>query len=537
MTTSKALLLSYARAIWRRRWYAALVAWLACIAGWITVAMLPNIYEARTRIYVDTDSMLRPLMRGIAADSNVVNMVDLMQRTLLSRPNLQKVVRMADLDIGNARSADSEDFLAQLKQKITITSEGRNLFSIAYTGPNRETATKVIQSLLTVFVDSNLGSSRQDMQSARAFIDQQLKSYTIQLDQAEKRISDFKSKNLGFLPGDGGNYMAKLDAAKQDIIHTQVELDDAIQRRDELQKQLAGIPHTIDTISSGPSAAFGPPVAVGGGGDPTAPQSAASVEPERRLADMQDKLRTMLLNYTDQHPDVVRLKKLIEQTKAEIKAPSKTADGGPREAPGVRSTSPNPVYEQVSIQLITLESTIASLKSRLARSEGEAQKLQTLAASVPEVGAEMAKLTRDYDVIRKSYEELLNRREAAKIGNDLETQTQTIQFRIIDPPDAPPMPVAPKRALLVTAVLVGALFAGIGFAFLLANIDDSVKSISELRDLFDIPVLGAISMISLPTQKRRTFYQAAGFAASCVALIVAYAGILSVILLAGPRVL
>jgi polysaccharide chain length determinant protein (PEP-CTERM system associated) len=537
VTTSKVLVMSYARAIWRRRWYAALVAWLACIAGWIAVTLLPNIYEAKTRVYIDTDSMLRPLMRGIAADSNVLNLVDLMQRTLLSRPNLQKVVRMADLDLGNGHAADSEDYLIQLRQKITISSEGRNLFTIAYNGPNRDVATKVIQSLLSVFVDSNLGSSRQDMQSARAFIDQQLKSYSQQLDQAEKRIAEFKSKNVGFLPSDGNNYMAKLDSARQDAIKTQVELDDSTQKRDELQKQLDGLPRTVETVSSGSNSAFGPPVSTSVSGDPSVGSTnIASAEPERRLADYQDKLKTMLLSYTEQHPDVVRLKKLIEQTKAEIKA-APASGGATHEAPGVRSTSPNPVYEQVSIQLITLESTIASLKARLQRSQGDVQKLQTLASSVPEVAAEMTKLTRDYDVVRKSYEELLNRREAAKIGNDLETQTQTIQFRIIDPPDAPPTPVAPKRALLISAVLFGAIFAGLAFAFLLANIDDTVKNISELRDLFDIPVLGAISMISLPTQKRRTLYQAVAFAASCVALVVAYAGIMSVILLTGPRVL
>ena len=169
----KKLILPYARGIWLRRWQAALLAWIFCIGGWSVVMTLPSIYEAKTRIYVDTDSMVRPLMRGIAIDSNVLNFVDLMQRTLLSRPNLQKVVRMADLDLGS--TADTETLLTDLRQRISIVSDSRNLFTITYTGPNRDIATKVIRSLLNVFVDTNLGNSRQDMQVARTFIDEQLK--------------------------------------------------------------------------------------------------------------------------------------------------------------------------------------------------------------------------------------------------------------------------------------------------------------------------------------------------------------------------
>jgi polysaccharide chain length determinant protein (PEP-CTERM system associated) len=527
VNTSKTLLLSYGRAMWRRKWYGALVAWVICVAGWATVAVLPNIFEARTRIYVDTDSMLRPLMRGIAVDSNVLNLVDVMQRTLLSRPNLQKVIHMADLDLASGRSSDGEEFINDLRRQISITSEGRNLFTIAYTGPNRATATKVIQSLLTVFVETNLGSSRQDMQAARAFIDQQLKSYAAQLDQAEKRMSDFKGKNVGFLPTDSGNYAVKLDQVRQDVARAQTELDDATQRRNELLKQLASVPKMVDSVSAGD---FGPGPPLGEVTD------AGGVPIDPRLADLQAKLKEMQLSYTDQHPDVIKLKRQIQQVQDASKAAAKSAPAAQAQSGGYRSSSPNPVYEQLTIQEITLESQIASLKARLAGGQAETERLQSLAASVPAVAAEMSKLSRDYDVIKKSYDELLNRREAAKIGNDLETQTQTIQFRIIDPPDAPPIPVAPKRALLVSAVLLVALAAGMGFTFMLAKVDDSVKSISELREFFNVPVLGAISLIHLPMYKRRTMVQAAGFAASCVALVVTYAGIMSVILLTSIRV-
>ena len=114
------------------------------------------------------------------------------------------------------------------------------------------------------------------------------------------------------------------------------------------------------------------------------------------------------------------------------------------------------------------------------RQQGAVEKWQGLAKEVPEIAAQLQKLTRDYDVTKKAYDELLNRRESAKIGSDLQTQTQTVQFRVVDPPAAPLKPVAPKRPLLLAVVLIGGLIAGGAFAFLLTQIDDSILTVRQL---------------------------------------------------------
>lgn len=543
MMLSKTMLLAQARALWRRRWYAVMVAWAFCLVGWIYVAFMPNIFEAKTRIYVDTDSMLRPLMHGIAIDPNMLSVVDIMQRTLLSRPNLLKVIHMADLDLGASGPTATEDLLKDLRKRVTVTNETQNLFTLTYTGPDRSVATKVIQSLLTVFVESNLGNSRQDMVSAQTFIDQQLSGYARQLDEAEKRIADFKAKNVGFLPGEE-NYSTKLDQAKQELGKTQAQLDDELKQREELKKQIATVPQVIDTVSAGPFGTgygSGPPLGGGGGGATGSSTAVYGPDPAARVAQLETKLEDLKQNFTDQYPDVVRLKRQIAQAKQDADAAAKAAAkaaaaNGSVDPRAVHTTAPNPVYEQLTLKLVSLDTDIASLKARLARNQAEIQHWQGLAKSVPEVGAQMAKLTRDYDVIKKSYNELLNRKEAAKIGNDLATQTQTVQFRVIDPPDAPPVPVAPHRILLYSAVLGAAIVAGAAFAFFLSQIDDSVKTLSELREIFAVPVLGAISVVMKPEHKRRNRMRAASFVLTCLTLVVAYVGILSAAILTQPHV-
>jgi polysaccharide chain length determinant protein (PEP-CTERM system associated) len=518
----KTIALGHARSLWRRRWHAAGVAWVFCLAGWAYVLTLPNSYEATTRIYIDTESMLRPLMRGIAVDSNILTQVDLIQRTLLSRPNLQRVSHMADLDLAAHSPTEIEEVINDLRRRTVVTGEGRNLFTISYTGPSRETATRVVQSLLTVFVESNLGNSRQDIDSAKSFIDDQLRSYTQALDEQDKKLADFKAKNIGYLPGDS-NYGSRLDQAREDLAKTQAELDDNRNQREVLAKQLATVPRLVESVNAPGEFGAGPPIggAVAGGGIGVGDDAAS------RVADLERKLRTLLENDTEQHPDVIRTKRLLEQARQDA-ANAAQPDAPAAPIQGIRTTAPNPVYDQLQIQLVTLDTNIASLESKLKRQQGAVEKWQGLAKEVPEIAAQLQKLTRDYDVTKKAYDELLNRRESAKIGSDLQTQTQTVQFRVVDPPAAPLKPVAPKRPLLLAVVLIAGLIMGGAFAFLLTQIDDSILTVRQLKELVSLPVLGGISLVTTAAQKRQRFVGALGFLAASLGLVVICVGIIAI---------
>lgn len=521
----------YLRSMWIRRWYAMLLAWTFCLIGWAVVVMLPNIYEARTRIYVDTSSMVRPLMRGIAVDADVNTIVDEMQRTLLSRPNLIKVVHMADLDIGTRAGIDT--LALDLQNRVSFANQGANLFTIAYRGEDRATAIKVVRSLLNVFVDSNLGNSRQDMQVARDFVDQQLAAYTKQLDETDKRIADFRAKNAGFLPGDE-SYAVKLKEANQGLQSAQTDFDDAVQQREELKTQLNTlVPYREAASGSG----LGPPLggaSIGSGAGPDPAAAAAA-----RVADLERKIDELLEVDTAQNPDVVLLQHQLDNAKKAVDAARK--DNARTDGVDVKSNAPvaaeptvtvsNPVHDQLTIQLITLDGAIAGLKAKLNRAQAEVQKWQSLAATAPDVQIELTKMTRDYDIVRQTYNQLLTRRDSAKIGNDLDTETQAVQYRIIDPPDALPTPVAPNRPLMLSAVFVAALGVGIGFAFLLANLDDAVQTAGDLIQRFGLPVVGTVTMIWLPGQQRRMRRQMYIFTSCAVVLLVAYGGVMSAVLL------
>jgi polysaccharide chain length determinant protein (PEP-CTERM system associated) len=202
MDSFRLLIEQYARAAWRRRWIGMLIAWLICGAGWVGVYLVPNQFESSARLYVDADAILTPLLRGLAADSAPTSQLEMLQRTLLSRPNLEKLISKTDLDLSAAGPSDRERMLQALAQAIQVKPQTRNLFTITYRNTDPKVAHDVVQALLSIFVESATGTNRIDMENAKRFLEHQISSYEQQLRAAERRRADFRTKYLDVLPAD-----------------------------------------------------------------------------------------------------------------------------------------------------------------------------------------------------------------------------------------------------------------------------------------------------------------------------------------------
>jgi len=150
--------------------------------------MIPNQFESGARLYVDADAVLTPLLRGIAADSAPTTQLEILQRTLLSRPNLEKLISKTDLDLTLNSPSDRERLLSRLATAIKVTPQTKNLFTIYYRDKSPKLAHDVVQTLLTIFVESATGGSRSDMENARRFLERQIQSYEQQLRYAASRF-------------------------------------------------------------------------------------------------------------------------------------------------------------------------------------------------------------------------------------------------------------------------------------------------------------------------------------------------------------
>jgi polysaccharide chain length determinant protein (PEP-CTERM system associated) len=509
-------LLSLLRGIWHRRWIGLAVAWLAAVIGIAVVYRIPERYEASARVYVDTESLLRPLLAGLAIQPNLDQQVSLMSRTLISRPNVEKLVRMADLDLRNGTAADREELVDSIAKNISLQGNvAANLYIISYRDANPNQAKKVVQSLLTIFVESSLGDKRQDTQTAVKFLDDQIKNYEQNLQAAENRIKDFKLKYMGVSSqSQGQDYFGRVSQLNGAIDAARVELQSAEQARDSYKKELAG-----------EEPVFLP--------EPNEPRTREAVpEIDARLELAKRDLDLLLRKYTDQHPDVVATQKLITQLQdertAEVDARRKASAGRKSQTP----VDQNPVFQQMKISLADAEATVASTRAKLAGLETQQRALKGQAQLVPQVEAEYTQLNRDYEVQKATYQTLLSRRESATMGKDMQ-DTSGAQFRVIDPPRVSPQPVAPNRLGLIGIAVAFSLAAGIFASLAASQLMPTFHEARSLREISKRPILGMVSMLPSESlfrkQRRRSWLFAGGLAG----LFAAFGAVFAFALLVG----
>lgn len=515
-------LINYLRGMWRRRWPGLAIAWIVGIIGAAVLFKMPDKYEASARVYVDTQSVLKPLMSGLTVQPDIDQQIAILSRTLISRPNLEKLIRMTDLDLGIKSSREREGLLDDLTKTLQIRSVGReNLYTINYRDSNPDEAKRVVQALLSIFVESGIGDKRKGSDTARRFIEEQIKGYETKLEEAENKVKEFKLKHMGLMGADGQNYFSKMTALSSDLNAAQLELRAAEQSRDALKRELAGEePIFLPDNSTNPQGPIATPL----------PEIDTRIEALKRALD------ELLPRYTDQHPDVIGTRRVIaeleEQKKRELAARAKPDKDG---KPTVRPVNTNPVFQQLKVTLAESEANVAALRARVGELTSRFNALRAQAQLLPQIEAEFAQLNRDYDVQKRNYESLVARRESASLSGEMDAAAGVADFRIIDPPAVSPKPVAPNRLLILPIVLLAALGAGVFVSFVISQIFPTFHEARTLREFTQRPVLGTISMLSGPAvrrKRRRSIYVFAGGVAGLVAI---YGAAIILLSLSGPR--
>lgn len=500
------LIYGYVFGAWRYRWAALICAWVLSIAGLIFVYTLEDAYVASARIYVDNNTVLAPLLKGLAIQPNIDQRLSLMSRTLLSRPNLEKLMRMADLDLIVRTETEQEEYLTELRQRINLTgdSDNKSLYSIRYQDPERDNAKRIVQALITVFIESSLGDKREDSSDAQEFLNEQIAEYEVRLMEAERRLADFKQRNVGQLPGQSGGFYERLEAAKLALQGAQLQLREMQNRRNELQRQLDGEEPVMLSTTVGSTRAVSPL--------------------DSRVQSLQMSLDSLLSRYTEKHPEVRQIRALIEALEAERAEEIEQAmSGEPGNYSGLNSS---PVYEGMRAMLAETEATVASLETRVEEYQQRVVELEDKVNNIPVIETELKQLDRDYGVIQSKHSDLLVRRESAMISQSVEKQSNDVTFRVIDPPFVPSAPSEPNKLLLSAAVLFGSIGAGLGLALLLSLIRPVISEPTSLTQLTGRPFLGSVTAVTTAAERRQDMIALAAYA-GCTGLLLVVFGALA----------
>ena len=503
MAELTAVILTFLKAIGKYRWYAIAISWIVALVGWGVVYSLPNDYQASARVYVDTQSVLKPLLSSMTTLPNLEQQVMFMRRTLISRPNVERVMGMVDLDLQAKDAKAKEKKIDELIENIKIVGTERDdIYTISYNNPDPKLGKEVVRSLLTIFVEGSFGGKKQDAEKAVVFIDEQIKSYEEKLSAAENALKEFKIKNMGLLPRGGIDYSASVVATTDLLSQARLELAEAEQARNAIARQ------------------------IGGAGSPGKPGIMANPELDTRIAAVNKNLDALRMQYTEAHPDIISARRLLSQLDAQKREEARTRV--PSSDPGA---SYSPMLQQMKVSLSEAEARVASLRARVSEFQSRVARMQTQSTAAPEVEAQLSQLNLDYNVNRDNYQKLVERRESAKLSGDLSSATDMLTFRVIDPPTVPSAPVGPNRPRLFSVVFVIALAAGLGAALLMSQFRPTFLSQSALRDVTGVPILGSISMNWTPAQKARQKKRLYALAASVFALFGAYGTVMAAILI------
>lgn len=466
--------------VWHRRWLVLGVAWGVCLLGWMAVAMIPNKYESKARIFVELDDVLSDQLKIANGGKGEIERV---RKTLAGAVNLEKVVRGTELGNGIATESEMERTVASLAENVKVESQEDNLFTItAQVGKtnlsdaqNAKLAQDVVQKLIDIFREENIAGNRGEVADTVVFLDQQLDQRKAELEAAEAKLSAFEATHPNLVGGSSA-ISGRLAATRQEVRGVDADLAAAQSALAAINGQLAGTPRTL---------------AGAGGSD-----GSALAQTQAQLAALQAR------GLTDSHPDVVAIKRQIGLLQ--------------RAGGGQPSGMPNPAYSSLVSIKAEREANVQALMARKAALQSEVSGAMADQASEPSVSAEANRISRDYDVLKKKYDELLQNREEMRLRGQVESERSSFKFDVVDPPTTPRNPASPNRPLLLLGVLIVGAAAGIGSAFALGQLRSTFATTARLERALELPVIGAISenltesAKVLRAKRMKLFYAATG---------------------------
>ncbi len=473
----------YVQIVLQRRWWIAIptfFVWLgACVFAW----WLPASYRSETQILVQPQQVPEQFVTpNIVPDMQ--QRLQTMTQQILSRTRLQTIISNLQLYPKLRGREVSDELLDRMRRDIKIDAvtnpEHRGQltsFKISYSAPDPVLAQKVTTELSQLFIQENIRARTELAENTTAFLESELTEARAKLEQQENKIRDFKSSNLGELPGQTQSNLQILVGLQSNMQETNAALNRAEQQKLYLTSML--------TQYQSASA------------DPASNTPASPLEQE--LSSMKSELASLKARYTDSHPDVQRLKQRIAETEKMLGAGGKGA--GQAASKAFSRGEPSNVA-QLTSQLRATELEISSRKKDIDQLRRRIDEYQARLNKTPVTEQQLADLSRDYEQSRADYEALLKKKNQSELATNLEKQQQGQQFRILDPPSLPEKPDSPDRFRYSIMGLGAGLCLGAGLAFGFEFLRPLVRSRKHLDQKLQSAVLVEIPLLLTPAEQR-----------------------------------
>lgn len=443
----------------------------------------PKVYTSTTTVYVEQRSIIQPLMDGAAVTTTVQDRARIAQEIIFSRKIIGEILEYAGWMEAGPSDIDQERIAEEIRGRSNVGNVGANLIKIAYRDTDPERAYKTAEKFAELLISESAGNKSRESRDAFEFIAKQTGEYHEKLLKAEMQLKEFRSKSVGTRPATESEVSSRINDLRRRIETSTMDLDEAKIKRNSLEKQLAGEAEVTASITR-------------------------EGQLQSRIAELNIQLDTLRLTYYDTYPDVVRINQQINDLKKAILDENERRESAKRNAKsrgrnyvdeGVRL---NPLYQKLRQELSITKTTIATLQARVRATKKLLNSELERARSRYGGEATLVELTRDYEVNRDIYQDLLRRRENARVSRNLDQEQRGLTMKIQEPAALPLRP----SGLRFMHFLIGGLLLGIlaPFAVITALIfaDPRVRFSSVLSDKLRLPVMAVIPYFPTPTESK-----------------------------------
>lgn len=457
-------------------------------------------YTSTATILVQDSDIIEPLLEGRAVATGVADRAGIARQVIYSRRVMDDVLEAGGWLAGNPSPVARDRLIDEIKARIRIDSPQPDLIQISYTDVDRQRTFVVADRLAELLISESRAAKEQESRAAFEFIDSQVREYQQKLTDAEQNLLKYRSDNPDAQPSSAVDATARIAALRTAVEQARMAAMEQSASVAALQSQLAGESQI------------------------TAVQTRESLY-RAQLVDLQSQLDQLLLSYTDQYPDVVRIRSQIrdlEQQLASDQRQQRTAPPRETAAMGFDNAQFNPHYQALRSRLGEAQQALAATRGRMSSAQTmlneELERSDRIAVSE----SALEELTRDYDVHREIYQDLMRRRENARMSMTLDEQQRGLTLHIQDPAMLPLRPSGLRLMHFAAAGLLLGLAVPLGLLFTMVRFDPRVRSARQLERLTGLSVLASVPAYPGPSDRRRRRRRELVAAILVAAVLVAY---------------
>lgn len=450
--------------LWRYRYYVLIMGFVIGLAGAGTGFFWQEKYASRATLYADQKNIISPLLQGQAATTEVENQLQVVKDILLSQKALESVIETEGFLQGGEGVAQRTGMIARLRNSVSVRSlaRGDSYIEVSYQDISPERAFGVVKKLVDLFIAESSESKRTESRQAFTFIDNQAATYKEQLRIAEKKLKDFNAANLD---GTEAQAQGNIESLRQEIETVELDLEQAGEKTQSLKLQVEQESRYLT-------------------------EKARSDVYNERIVEATNQLDELRLIYTDNHPDVIALREHIAALK-EARATGDEQVGG-----SINSDVENPVYDELRSALAASQVERDSVQRRLNSLNQRLNEARERLKRIVARNAELTELTRDYDVTKDLYEDLLARKEQARLSMTLDIEGQGLNYKIQQPANYPQVPTGLQFIHIVLFGVLGGIVVPFGIAVAYVFLDPRIRFANQIQEAFDVPLLAEIPHLS-----------------------------------------